>query len=86
MATAPMGHPNASIPNPQPVHHRPMFGALGGAIASTSLTFVLQAALAAGVSERLVQEPSAPPASRPSDQSGAPVDGRLHRSAGGFAG
>jgi len=35
-----MGDPNASIPTPQPVHYRPMFGAFGGAIAKTSLTFV----------------------------------------------
>jgi urease subunit alpha len=48
-----MGDPNASIPTPQPVHYRPMFGALGGAIASTSLTFVSQAALAAGIPEKL---------------------------------
>ncbi len=53
IAAAPMGDPNASIPTPQPVHYRPMFGALGGAIASTSLTFVSQAALAAGVTEQL---------------------------------
>ena len=53
VAAAPMGDPNASIPTPQPVHYRPMFGALGGAVASTCLTFVSQAALAAGVPERL---------------------------------
>jgi urease subunit alpha len=53
IAAAPMGDPNASIPTPQPVHYRPMFGALGGAIASTCLTFVSQAALAAGVTEKL---------------------------------
>ena len=53
IAAAPMGDPNASIPTPQPVHYRPMFGALGGAIASTCLTFVSQTALAAGVPERL---------------------------------
>jgi len=40
-----MGDPNASIPTPQPVHYRPMFGAFGGALA-TSVTFVSQAALA----------------------------------------
>src|SRR5690606_6814288 len=45
IAAAPMGDPNASIPTPQPVHYRPMFGALGPAIASTCLTFVSQAAL-----------------------------------------
>ncbi|TFZ84229.1 urease subunit alpha [Candidatus Macondimonas diazotrophica] len=49
IAAAPMGDPNASIPTPQPVHYRPMFGAFGPAIAATSLTFVSQAALDAGV-------------------------------------
>jgi urease subunit alpha len=50
---APMGDPNASIPTPQPVHFRPMFGALGGARHATSLTFVSRAGLDAGVGERL---------------------------------
>ena len=45
IAAAAMGDPNASIPTPQPVHYRPMFGALGGAL-RTSITFVSQAALA----------------------------------------
>ena len=44
IAAAAMGDPNASIPTPQPVHYRPMFGSFGGALA-TSLTFVSQAAL-----------------------------------------
>jgi urease subunit alpha len=52
IAYAAMGDPNASIPTPQPVHYRPMFGAFGGAIAKTSLTFVSQAGLAAGIKER----------------------------------
>ena len=52
IAMAAMGDPNASIPTPQPVHYRPMFGAFGGAIAKTSLTFVSQAGLAAGIGER----------------------------------
>ena len=52
IAMAAMGDPNASIPTPQPVHYRPMFGAFGGAIAKTSLTFVSQAALTAGVAQR----------------------------------
>jgi urease subunit alpha len=47
IALAPMGDPNASIPTPQPVHYRPMFGSFGRARA-TSVTFVSQAALAAG--------------------------------------
>ena len=44
-----MGDPNASIPTPQPVHYREMFATRGGAIARTSLTFVSQAAVAAGI-------------------------------------
>ncbi len=52
IALAAMGDPNASIPTPQPVHYRPMFGAFGGAIAKTSLTFVSQAGLTAGIGER----------------------------------
>lgn len=53
IAHALMGDANASIPTPQPVHARPMFGAFGGALARGSLTFVSQAALVAGVGERL---------------------------------
>ncbi|HET7539551.1 MAG TPA: urease subunit alpha [Polyangiaceae bacterium] len=45
IAAAPMGDPNASIPTPQPVHYRRMFGALGGARAATGVTFVSQASL-----------------------------------------
>lgn len=45
IAWSQMGDANASIPTPQPVHMRPMFGSFGGAIAATSLTFVSQAAL-----------------------------------------
>ena len=52
IAMAAMGDPNASIPTPQPVHYRPMFGGFGGAVAKGSLTFVSQAAQAAGVKER----------------------------------
>lgn len=52
IALAAMGDPNASIPTPQPVHYRPMFGSFGGATARSSLTFVSNAALAAGVGER----------------------------------
>ncbi len=48
IAAAPMGDPNASIPTPQPVHYRPMFGAFGGACSATSLTFVSQAAVHSG--------------------------------------
>ncbi|MFZ0790566.1 MAG: urease subunit alpha [Chromatiaceae bacterium] len=53
IAAAAMGDANASIPTPQPVHYRPMFGAFGGALAATSLTFVSGAALADGLPQRL---------------------------------
>ena len=53
IAAAPMGDPNASIPTPQPVHYRPMFGAFGRAPAATSLTFVSQAAMAGDLRGRL---------------------------------
>lgn len=51
IAAAAMGDPNASIPTPQPVHYRPMFGSFAGARDRTSLTFVSQSAMAAGVGE-----------------------------------
>ena len=51
IAAAAMGDANASIPTPQPVHYRPMFGSYGGALARTSLSFVSQAALASGLAE-----------------------------------
>ena len=53
IAAAPMGDPNASIPTPQPVHYRPMFGAYGKAVGATGLTFVSAAAMADGLRERL---------------------------------
>jgi len=53
IAAAAMGDPNASIPTPQPVHYRPMFGAYAGAMHDSSITFVSKAALAAGVPEKL---------------------------------
>jgi urease subunit alpha len=49
IAAAAMGDPNASIPTPQPVHYRPMFGSFGKALARGSLSFVSQAALGNGV-------------------------------------
>ena len=52
IAAAPMGDPNASIPTPQPVHYRPMFGAFGKAMTKGRVTFVSQAGLAAGVGEK----------------------------------
>jgi urease subunit alpha len=53
VAWALMGDPNASIPTPEPVFYRPMFGALGGALAQTCVTFTSRAALDSGVRERL---------------------------------
>jgi urease subunit alpha len=52
IAMAAMGDPNASIPTPQPVHYRPMFGAYGGALQRGSLTFVSQAGLAADIGHK----------------------------------
>jgi len=52
IAMAAMGDPNASIPTPQPVHFRPMFGSFGGALAKGSFTFVSQAAFDAGVAKK----------------------------------
>ncbi len=53
IAAAPMGDPNASIPTPQPVHYRPMFGAFGKAVASSAVTFVSQAAIDGYLAQRL---------------------------------
>jgi urease subunit alpha len=53
IAAAPMGDPNASIPTPQPVHYRPMFGSMGRSIAATCCTFVSQAAVAKGIGSKL---------------------------------
>ncbi|HET9823191.1 MAG TPA: urease subunit alpha, partial [Burkholderiaceae bacterium] len=53
IAAAAMGDANASIPTPQPVHYRPMFGSFGGALARTSITFVSQASLGNGTAESL---------------------------------
>jgi urease subunit alpha len=49
IVAAPMGDPNASIPTPQPVHYRPMFGALGGARHATRMTFISKSAHEADV-------------------------------------
>jgi urease subunit alpha len=59
IAWSQMGDANASIPTPQPVHMRPMFGSFGGAIAATSLTFVSKAALEQGIPEQLGLQKSA---------------------------
>jgi len=53
IVAAPMGDANASIPTPQPVHYRPMFAAYGRARSATCVSFVSQAALDAGIRDRL---------------------------------
>jgi urease subunit alpha len=53
IAAAAMGDPNASIPTPQPVHYRPMFGSFGGAVGATSVTFISKAADKAGIADQL---------------------------------
>src|SRR5690606_38190682 len=53
IAAAPMGDPNASIPTPQPIHYRPMFGAHGKAVSASSVTFVSRAAMDAGLGQVL---------------------------------
>jgi urease subunit alpha len=53
IAAAPMGDPNASIPTPQPVHYRPMFGSYGRASQNTSMLFLSQQANKEGVAEQL---------------------------------
>jgi urease subunit alpha len=59
IAWSQMGDANASIPTPQPVHMRPMFGSFGGAMTATSFTFVSQAAIEAGIKEKIgLQKPT----------------------------
>ncbi|MEM9485434.1 MAG: urease subunit alpha [Cyanobacteria bacterium P01_F01_bin.116] len=53
IAWAQMGDPNASIPTPQPIHMRPMFGSYGGAIGSTSLTFLSKVAAEADIASQI---------------------------------
>jgi urease subunit alpha len=53
IAAALMGDPNASIPTPQPVHYRPMFGAFGRSLAASNVTFVSRAAFEDGIADRL---------------------------------
>ncbi|KAB0566018.1 urease subunit alpha [Pseudomonas palleroniana] len=53
IASSLMGDANASIPTPQPVHYRPMFASFGSSLQATSLTFISQAAFAAGLPEAL---------------------------------
>ena len=52
IAGAAMGDPNASIPTPQPVHYRPMFGGFGGSLTASSVTFLSKPAFDAGVADK----------------------------------
>ncbi len=63
IVAAPMGDPNASIPTPQPTHYRYMFGAQSKANASTSITFVSQAAMNEGIKDKLRLEKIVAPVS-----------------------
>jgi urease subunit alpha len=56
IVAAPMGDPNASIPTPQPVHYRPMFGAFGKALTATSVVFTSEAAIEGKLAKRLGTE------------------------------
>ncbi|WP_062210188.1 urease subunit alpha [Aureimonas sp. AU12] len=58
IVAAPMGDPNASIPTPQPMHYRPMFGAFGKAVGASGITFVSGAAMANGLRDKLGVEKS----------------------------
>src|SRR5579862_1914568 len=53
IVAAPMGDPNASIPTPQPIHYRPMFGAFGKAVTASSLVFTSQAAAKSNLRDKL---------------------------------
>uniref|UniRef100_UPI00351808DF urease subunit alpha n=1 Tax=Aurantimonas coralicida TaxID=182270 RepID=UPI00351808DF len=53
IVAAPMGDPNASIPTPQPVHYRPMFGAFGKAVSNSAISFVSGAVMADGLREKI---------------------------------
>ncbi len=63
IAAAPMGDPNASIPTPQPVHYRPMFGAFGKSLTASSVTFVSRAASETSLADQLGIEKALVPVS-----------------------
>jgi urease subunit alpha len=64
IAAALMGDPNASIPTPQPVHYRPMFGAFGRALSASAATFLPATAIARGLPQQLGLERVVMPAHR----------------------
>src|SRR5579859_7444464 len=79
IAAAAMGDPNASIPTPQPVHYRPMFGAFGESCAQSSVTFVSQAALEGDIGRKLgLNKPLVPVSgTRNLKKSDLPLNGHL---------
>ena len=79
IAAAAMGDPNASIPTPQPVHYRPMFGAFGQSCAQSSVTFVSQAAIEGDVGRKLgLNKPLVPVSgTRKLNKSDLPLNGHL---------
>jgi urease subunit alpha len=79
IAAAAMGDPNASIPTPQPVHYRPMFGAFGQSCAQSSVTFVSQAALEGDIGRKLgLNKPLVPVSgTRKLRKSDLPLNGHL---------
>ena len=79
IAAAAMGDPNASIPTPQPVHYRPMFGAFGQSCAQSSVTFVSQAALEGDIGRKLgLNKPLVPVSgTRNLKKSDLPLNGHL---------
>ncbi|MBI3527560.1 MAG: urease subunit alpha [Betaproteobacteria bacterium] len=79
IAAAAMGDPNASIPTPQPVHYRPMFGAFGQSCVQSSVTFVSQAALEGDIGRKLgLNKPLVPVSgTRKLKKSDLPLNGYL---------
>jgi urease subunit alpha len=79
IAAAAMGDPNASIPTPQPVHYRPMFGAFGQSCAQSSITFVSRAALEGDIGRKLgLTKPLVPVSgTRKLQKSDLPLNGYL---------
>jgi urease subunit alpha len=79
IAAAAMGDPNASIPTPQPVHYRPMFGAFGQSCAQSSVAFVSQAALEGDIGRKLgLNKPLVPVSgTRNLKKSDLPLNGHL---------
>ena len=79
IAAAQMGDPNASIPTPQPVHYRPMFGAFGKSLTQSSVTFVSRASLEMGLADTLGLERTLLPVHN--TRSGISKESMIHNSA-----